>query len=204
MNENVDSPTKIGVRKIKKALTRKAIIDSTLAIVSKHGIDEASLRDIVKDASTTMGNFYNHFESKDHLFATVYLENTNMLTDFYSSLDKKRSVSERLLVFVDLIAKNITDPEMERFIFNKILLNDKLDFPLERDEVATRCFSLLFDEGLSNGEFITEFTANELTHYFISVYRGLSLSWTINSGNNELQKDFRDMTLFLLKSLKTK
>ncbi|MGB3366543.1 MAG: TetR/AcrR family transcriptional regulator [Acidaminobacteraceae bacterium] len=36
-----------------------------------HGFEKVSLRKIVKNAGTTLGNFYNYFDSKEALFASI-------------------------------------------------------------------------------------------------------------------------------------
>ena len=47
------------------------IIASAARLVRKHGVEGASVNDVMKDAGMTHGGFYKHFESKDALLAAA-------------------------------------------------------------------------------------------------------------------------------------
>jgi len=55
----------------KKDEMRLAILNSGEKAFLTLGFEKASLRKIVKNAGTTIGNFYNYFESKEELFKTL-------------------------------------------------------------------------------------------------------------------------------------
>lgn len=50
---------------------RQAILKKALDEFYKNGFQKASLRKIVKDAGTTIGNFYNYFKNKEELFYAI-------------------------------------------------------------------------------------------------------------------------------------
>ena len=52
-----------------KARTRARIIESARVMFNRHGFDQVSIDDIMKAAGLTRGGFYNHFASKDDLYA---------------------------------------------------------------------------------------------------------------------------------------
>lgn len=47
------------------------IIASAARLAREHGLDGASVNDVMKDAGMTHGGFYKHFESKDALLAAA-------------------------------------------------------------------------------------------------------------------------------------
>lgn len=53
---------------VKKDAVRDALMESGMKEFLAHGFEGASLRKIVKNAGTTIGNFYNYFKSKEELF----------------------------------------------------------------------------------------------------------------------------------------
>lgn len=56
---------------IKKEEVREAILKNAEIEFYSNGFEKASIRKIVKASGTTIGNFYNYFESKEGLFDQV-------------------------------------------------------------------------------------------------------------------------------------
>lgn len=52
-----------------KARTRARIVESARVMFNRHGFEQVSIDDIMKSAGLTRGGFYNHFSSKDELYA---------------------------------------------------------------------------------------------------------------------------------------
>jgi AcrR family transcriptional regulator len=55
----------------RKARTRQALIDAAVQLIAEGRGDRASIQEITDAADLGFGSFYNHFESKDQLFATA-------------------------------------------------------------------------------------------------------------------------------------
>jgi TetR/AcrR family transcriptional regulator, transcriptional repressor for nem operon len=52
-----------------KAQTRARIVESARVMFNRHGFDQVSIDDIMKEAGLTRGGFYYHFDSKQALYA---------------------------------------------------------------------------------------------------------------------------------------
>jgi AcrR family transcriptional regulator len=61
-------PTRLDRR---KARTRQALIDAAVRLIAEGRGDRASIQEITDAADIGFGSFYNHFDSKDELFATA-------------------------------------------------------------------------------------------------------------------------------------
>ena len=55
----------------RKARTRQALVDAAVRLIAEGRGDRASIAEITEEADIGFGSFYNHFESKEQLFATV-------------------------------------------------------------------------------------------------------------------------------------
>jgi len=55
----------------RKARTRQALVDAAVQLIAEGRGDRASIQEITEAADIGFGSFYNHFESKDQLFATA-------------------------------------------------------------------------------------------------------------------------------------
>lgn len=53
---------------VKKEEVRDKLLDAGHKVFSEVGYEKASLRKIVKEAGTTLGNFYNYFDGKEALY----------------------------------------------------------------------------------------------------------------------------------------
>ena len=81
----------------RKARTRQALIDAAVRLIAEGRGDRASIQEITEEADIGFGSFYNHFDSKEQLFATASEE-----------------VLERWGQLIDRASAGITDPA-ERF-----------------------------------------------------------------------------------------
>jgi AcrR family transcriptional regulator len=52
-----------------KTRTRDKIVDSARRLFNRHGFEQVSIDRIMQEAGLTRGGFYNHFASKDQLYA---------------------------------------------------------------------------------------------------------------------------------------
>ena len=54
-----------------KSRTRSKIVDSARKLFNRHGFEQVSIDRIMSEAGLTRGGFYNHFGSKDELYAAA-------------------------------------------------------------------------------------------------------------------------------------
>jgi AcrR family transcriptional regulator len=54
-----------------KAQTRTRIVESARKLFNRHGFEQVSIDRVMAEAGLTRGGFYNHFESKDELYAAA-------------------------------------------------------------------------------------------------------------------------------------
>jgi TetR/AcrR family transcriptional repressor of nem operon len=54
-----------------KERTRKSIVQSARRLFNRHGFNGVSIDEIMADAGLTRGGFYNHFDTKEELYAEV-------------------------------------------------------------------------------------------------------------------------------------
>jgi AcrR family transcriptional regulator len=60
-----------------KERTRAKIVESARKLFNRHGFEQVSIETIMSEAGLTRGGFYNHFESKDELYAAAVASFTN-------------------------------------------------------------------------------------------------------------------------------
>ena len=63
-----------------RAAARQRLIDATIAVAERDGVDGLTTRSIVAEAGVSAGMFYGHFASKEALLAAVVDHKTDELT----------------------------------------------------------------------------------------------------------------------------
>lgn len=79
-----------------KQRSHEAILDSARALLRSRGIRASSVMDVMKGAGLTVGGFYSHFESKEHLFAETIRNGANATWKRLIDGAKGESARERI------------------------------------------------------------------------------------------------------------
>jgi AcrR family transcriptional regulator len=100
-----------------KAETRARIIESARIMFNRHGFEQVSIDDIMREAGLTRGGFYNHFASKQELFAAAVHSFTscNPFRLRVEASPKSRTPRQlaRLLIDMYLSDENLADVDQQ-------------------------------------------------------------------------------------------
>lgn len=86
-----------GKRALNRIRNRQAILDAARECFRKHGFDNSTIRDIVRQTGLAAGTFYNYFSSKQDIFAALL---TDFLTQLNDSLTRNRQAADTAEEFV--------------------------------------------------------------------------------------------------------
>jgi len=82
--------------------TRQFIVEKTAPIFNKKGFAGTSLSDMTEATGLTKGSIYGNFTNKDEVALAVFDHNWRKVSSLISQeIDKKSTVKEKLLVYVD-------------------------------------------------------------------------------------------------------
>ena len=96
----------------KRAAARRRLIDATIAVAERDGVDGLTTRAITAEAGVSAGMFYGHFDSKESLLAAVVDHKVDELTTLVAVevemgaplLDVVRGMLRELVTVADLQA----------------------------------------------------------------------------------------------------
>jgi AcrR family transcriptional regulator len=69
----------------RKRETRARLLDAALRLMAQKGMEGVAINEITEAADVGFGSFYNHFESKEAIYATLV---ENVFEDFADTLDR--------------------------------------------------------------------------------------------------------------------
>lgn len=101
-------PTK---RQLTTLARRKHIVQSAAACFVERGFHQTSMRDIAKQAEVSLGNLYNHFESKTELIAEIAGLEANDLKRMHHLLEEDAAAPEVIDAFIIAYFEYVSRPE---------------------------------------------------------------------------------------------
>jgi len=169
-----------GIRELKKAETRRAIIQSAVQLFTDKGYDKTSIEDIASKAGIGKATVYTYFSNKNEIFQT-YCDDE--LEEAFANLKQPHpegvSLYEQLIEFFMLKFTYVT----ENREFGRQLLREML-FPKQEDKKARehnqRYFDYLdelFSLAQQRGELSGRHDHFYLTAHFYSLYIGALTGW---------------------------
>lgn len=102
----------------RKVRTRRAMVDAAIRLIAEGRGERATVQEITEEADIGFGSFYNHFESKEQLFATAA---TEMLEQWGQLMDRATAgIDDPAAVFATSLRMSgrlgWTHPDLARFL----------------------------------------------------------------------------------------
>lgn len=188
----------ISCRKRKSDETKEKIYTSAKELFKKHDIENVSVDSIVKKAGVSKGAFYIYFNSKDELISTFIEECVEKLDLDYSSylqsLPYDMSSSQKLIKFVEKIADIICHSmgyEMMKLLYQIHLSNHvKTDALISYNRIIYSTLNSIILQGIEQGEFKLEMTAEEFSKHSVIILRGITYEWCIRYPDFDLKANY--------------
>nr|BFE84877.1 hypothetical protein GCM10020093_074780 [Planobispora longispora] len=82
---------------------RSRIVDGALRRFSQDGVSATTLASLRKESGVSVGSFYHHFASKEHVFGVLYADTLNMYQEaFITELRRHEGAREGIEAIVAL------------------------------------------------------------------------------------------------------
>lgn len=153
---------------------KQAIQDSAINLFNEKGYEEVSLRDIAKEADTTIGNLTYHFPRKEDLLLHIQVDSHSSFDTFFTSNLRGTELMEQIINSFVTIGKN----EIKRpFYYKNIyeLTKDSVEaseknmkFQKKLYDYYRKSFSFLKEDKIIL-ESIDEITISSLAYTIITV-----------------------------------
>lgn len=186
-------------RKEQAIETKKLLFDTALQLLEEKEFDKITIRDIVKRANVSIGTFYHYYSTKLDVYYETYMIADNFFeTTVKTELSQISDVTKKLQLFFDYYARynsEITDITLTQVLYNSA----NKCFDRHSDVGMIPILISILQEGLTNGLFQSDKTAEELAQFLMISIRGQIYHWCTNDGNYDLRNAVTEHLNLLLK-----
>src|SRR5262244_1393709 len=139
---------------LRRHRNRQALIDAAIDLFQQHGIRGAKIEDICARADVAPRTFFNHFETREHLYREIAQRRaTRMAAMFEAAAEDPRPVRERLPALFGQIADYLDERPLYRELVGE-MLHVRLEGGSEvvRDRSLGRAARHFVARGVARGE----------------------------------------------------
>lgn len=184
---------------------RERIIGAAWKLFREKGFAEATINDIINEASISKGTFYYYFRSKDDLLDTL----SEILDHEYERLDgiepKDLSCFDKLMWLNyevhSFMEKNL-DYRLLSYLYSAQIIKEDFSSLLNRNRYYYRYVERLMYEGQKNGELTDEMTVSEMVSFFSMGERALVTEWCMQNGSFSFGEYSRKLFHIMMQGLK--
>lgn len=184
-----------------KTGTKELMIERSIELFKKEGVDHVSVKDICDNAGVTRNAFYYHFESKDLLFDSI--------GDYVSQVSKQRIATlygckSYYRQFWEVYkAYLLTEVEMGADIMNHVCISRTMkgqaDYFSYVDNKLAKSMIYLISLAQNERQVLNPSPSEDLLWTSYSIIRGVNIKWCFQWGECNLIKESAEClnTLFI-------
>ncbi len=164
------------ITRAQQALNTKALIyETALKLFQEYSYDQVTISRICKEVGISVGNFYHYYSSKEEVLMEKYIEFDSWL----DQLDPARGVVNGILDIIDLQTKGAIEIGSKVFVkVMEIHLSTSGKY-VSSDRILNQILLRLASQGIQEGIFDTEYTAEEISETILRTCRGTLFDWSL-------------------------
>ena len=187
----------VGRRNRRAAETRLRLFRCALQLVAERGLPRVTVEDITEAADVGKGTFFNYFESKNHLLATIVDLSLDRVREALElARTGKRSIQSVLRHLFERIAEDHhRSPELARAFVSSFVGSETVRGQLDRktsDE--RRVIAQIVEIGQGYGEIDPRLKKDEVALLLQQAFMGALLLWSlraVRSLQNAMSRTFQ-------------
>ena len=151
-----------------------------MRLMREHGVTEVTIADIAEAAGVSVGAFYHYFESKDDIFFETYgIADDYFLEEVIHKLTGK-TLKDRMVQYFDHYARFNLNQGLAHI---QMLYNARNKHFIDTSRFMISAFRTMVHEGIVKGQFVVDWSAEEITDYFFIAARGIVYDWCLREAS---------------------
>ena len=184
---------------------RQTILESAFELFFEKGYEETTLNDILKESETSRSGFYHHFHAKEDLLFRMASFFDSNYSDWLETIDADLSAADKLLAFDKYTSRLLEDSPYRIFLpqlYGYEVMSSSERFILSENRPYYQVVLSLFQEGQKDGTISSERSANDYTHTYARIQRGVVYCWLLERCSYSLADESQNMIRLFIDSLK--
>jgi AcrR family transcriptional regulator len=189
---------KMNKRQLQAMDTQQKIHKTALALMTKYGYDNVTIRDICEAAGVAIGTFYTYFKTKSEIFSSMYVEADKHFATHVATNISQGPAIEQIIEFFIQYAKYNEDSGLDRM---KLLYNPENKWFITKGRQMPEVLKNIIISGQQKGELIDTISPEQITEWLFISARGVVYDWCLHDASYDQQKFMIEYFRVFLKSL---
>ena len=181
----------------KSELTKELVYKAALELMEEKGYRGATIRDICKRASVSVGTFYSYFGAKSDVIREIYLSGDNFFLETVAPQLEGKSCLEQLRLFVRGYAHVNLDTGLD---IVKVLFNADNEW-FRQTRPMQSVLDGIIRRGQSSGALRADWEPVRIMDYFFDLLRGICYNWCVYDGGFDLEARMLGSLDFIINGL---
>lgn len=177
-------------RELQGIETKKRLIECARRLFMEKGFNMTTVDDIIKEANSSKGGFYTHFNTKEELLFNMVPLVDELYNSFLEMNIKSANVIDKIAIFIQYVFNTITDEIGLEFI-STIYASQIKDLKTERFLIASErtyyiVLEKLIEDGKAKNEIKPEVITKDTIDILTTCFRGAIYDWCLQKGEFNL------------------
>ncbi|WP_404900438.1 TetR/AcrR family transcriptional regulator [Priestia filamentosa] len=200
----------ISPRKQKALITKSKIYKTAIELIRTKGYNHVTIDEICDKSGVTKGAFYHHFNSKESILQSSYLDADARILNKLPTIMKNRSSLEQVKEITLIYAEVVQYKGVEIIKQN---MRNHLDSTKKKDDFYNDFYGpqrrpvieiqlAILKTGQKNNEIRNDIPPENIMRYIISTFNGFVLDWCYHNGNYDFKQKMQEVWPQLIASFK--
>lgn len=186
--------------------TKIKIIECARKLFVEKGYNNVTVDEIISEANSSKGGFYNHFKAKEDLIYSMVPMIDEIYIDFFKLNNNYQNTMEKITAFISYIF-SIMEREVGLEFMSVIYSSQIKDLNTVRfltspeREYNNRLKSLI-DEAKENREINSDLSSKEIAMILTTCIRGVIYDWCLRKGSFQLDDYGMKLIYMILNQIK--
>jgi AcrR family transcriptional regulator len=192
------SPT-VSRFELRRRRNRQALIDAAIELFQQHGLRGAKIEDICARADVAPRTFFNHFETREHLYAAIAEQRASQSAEIYdAAAEDPRPLRERLPDLFGRLADYLSARPLYRELVGEMLrIRTATGSEVVRNGSLGKAAQRFIARGVARGEITDRIRAEVLADLMLGAIHIALANWSASS-TYPLGRELRDSANALL------
>jgi len=196
---------RFGKRKKQGQETKNRIMECATSLFRDKGYHNVTVDEIIEEADSSKGGFYNHFKSKEELLLNMLTLLDERYAEYLDEAEPETNALEDILSFIEHVL--ITIDTFIGLDFISVIYSSQIkdaafpNFSITPQRVYYRALVSFIEEGKANNFFKKGVPTDQMIRFITTAVRGVIYDWCLYRGSFDLADYGKEVVTVVLHNL---